>query len=158
MLAIEAVPAQAMHCGDRCEAAIEGRDLEDPGPVGEVSADRCRVGRQREPLSGIAPGGKIGPIRVSVAGARERRANSAAVQPLSAVEWPISGNEGIAVRINSFMACLPSCAVRGRFSTVRCRFVRPIDRFGGARGGFWASWTDPEVSLGLFPLFSQLPR
>ena len=53
--------------------------------------------------------------------------------------------------------CLPSRGLRGRFSTVRCRFAGPIDRFGGARAGFWASWTDPEVSLGLLPPFSQLP-
>jgi hypothetical protein len=43
-----------------------------------------------------------------VAGARECRANSAAVRPMLAAEWPISGNEGSAARVNSFMACLRS--------------------------------------------------
>jgi hypothetical protein len=72
----------------------------------------------------------------SSAGARERRANSAAVRPISAAEWPICGNEGSAARINSFMALPPFARASGAVFDSSMPICRPHRQVWRRESGF----------------------
>ena len=94
----------------------------------------------------------------SSAGARERRANSAAVRPISAAEWPICGNEGSAARINSLWLCLPSRGLRGGFRQFDADLPAPSTGLAARERVFGPRGLTRRFPWGYYRRFPNYPR